>query len=110
MLLEKTTTIHCVHGDNVRLREFDAEVANNLPTSVPLGVDVPVLGRPLGLKPKSRQNKMQRALLVVTRNPATRQAQERRRDVRKTLTQVHVSSSSVTLDAQSTDEENAGSF
>ena len=89
MLPGKTTTIHCVHGDNVlypvaRLNlevegvpvAVEAAVAKNLPTSVLLGTDVPELGRLLGLKPRSRWNKTPRALLAVTRAGARRQAKE----------------------------------
>ena len=116
MLPGKTTMIHCVHGDNVlypvaRLNlevegvpvAVEAAVAKNLPTSVLLGTDVPELGRLLGLKPRSRWNKTQRALLAVSRAGARRQAKEEE-ERRQKEADCQVTSSPVTLDAQSTDE------
>ena len=116
MLPGKATTIHCVHGDNLlypvaRLNlevegvpvAVEAAVAKNLPTSVLLGTDVPELGRLLGLKPRSRWNKTQRALLAVTRAGARRQAKEEE-ERRQKEADCQVTSSPVTLDAQSTDE------
>ena len=71
----ETTTIHCVQGDTVlypvaRLNldvegvpvAIKAAVAKNLPVSVLLGTDVSELGKKLGLKPRSRRSKRQRAL------------------------------------------------
>ena len=68
-----------------------------------LGTDVPELGRLLGLKPRSRQNKSQRALLAVTRACARRQAKEEE-ERRQKEADCQVTSSPVTLDAQLTDE------
>ena len=92
----ETTTIHCVHGDKLlypvaRLNlevegvpfAIKAAVAKNLPVSMLFGTDVPELRKLLGLKPRSRRSKRQRALLAITRARAKREAQEEKERCQK---------------------------
>ena len=115
----ETTTIHCIYGDKVlypvaRLNlevegvpvAIKASVAKNLPVSVLLGTDDPELGKLLGLKPRSRRSKRQRALLAITRACAKRETQEEKERCQKEADS-QVSSPLVVLDAQSIAEEGA---
>ena len=83
-----------------------AAVAKDLPVSVLLGTDAPELENLLGLKPRSRRSKRQRALLAVTSARAKREAQEEKERCQKEADS-QVYSSPVVLDAQSIAEEGA---